>query len=180
MNITDSYCTPLWLALRVGRFDTDPCSNPRSHIEAIYRYMLETGHDGLKLPWLGRTWLNHPYSDPMPWMQKLGYEMTMRRCTEAVVLPKVDHSTEWWQELVRPRLGFVCDEWKLHKRVQFDIPPDVLLELQAKHEAKCIKAGKPITKLQTSNNFCSSIIHWHMPATAQLELADVATLWVQG
>lgn len=156
-NITDSYCTPLYITARLGQFTTDPCSNPRAHIPAVFRYMLETGHDGLTLPWFGRVFLNHPYSNPMPWMLKLHDELG-NACTEAVVLPKHDHSTQWWQVLVQPHEGFVCDEWKFNKRIQFDPPPG-------------IKAS--------SNNFCSSVYHWRKPDTARLEIADIATLWVR-
>lgn len=164
----------------MGMFTTDPCSNPRSHIKAAIKYSLETGHDGLALPWFGRTWLNHPYSEPMPWMQKLHAELG-KSCTEAVVLPKHDHSTEWWQVLVSTyHEGFVCDDWQLNKRLQFDIPPDVLAAMIAKHEAKCKAKGLPVTQFTTSNNFCSSVIHWRRPDTARLELHDIATLWVRG
>jgi hypothetical protein len=185
MNVTDSYCTPLWFAQRVGNFVTDPCSNPRSHIAAIIKYMLETGHDGLALPWFGRTWLNHPYSDPMPWMLKLHAELG-QACTEAVVLPKHDHSTEWWQVMVQPHEGFTCDQWQLHKRMQFDIPPDVLERLTAEHIAEWAAkhparaaAGKKPPKLNTSNNFCTSVIHWRRHEAPRLEISDIASLWVQ-
>lgn len=184
-DATDCYCTPLHISQRLGLFTTDPCSNPRSNIDAIIKYMLETGHDGLKLPWFGRTFLNHPYSDPMPWMLKLHAELG-NACSEAVVLPKHDHSTEWWQVLVQPHAGFTCDEWKLNKRIQFDVPPEEVARLTAEHIAKwTIKhparaaAGKKPPKLNTSNNFCSSIYHWRDGSTARLELHDIATLWVR-
>jgi len=184
-DATDCYVTPLWLSERLGRFITDPCSNPRAHIQAVFRYMLETGHNGLKLPWFGRTWLNHPYSDPMPWMLKLHAELGAA-CTEAVVLPKHDHSTEWWQALVQPHEGFVCDEWKLNKRIQFDVPPEELERLMAEHIAKWTAkhparaaAGKKPPKLNTANNFCSSLYHWRRPDAAVLQLDDIATRWVR-
>jgi hypothetical protein len=45
----DSACTPKWLAELLGKFDLDPCSNPRSHVQAQKRLMLESGDDGLWL-----------------------------------------------------------------------------------------------------------------------------------
>src|SRR5574338_920706 len=43
----DSWCTPKWLAELLGRFDLDPCSNPRSHISAAVHLTLEGGDNGL-------------------------------------------------------------------------------------------------------------------------------------
>jgi len=170
MSLTDKYCTPLWLARRVGRFDTDPCTNPLSHIEATIKYMLETGHDGLALPWHGRVWMNHPYSKPLPWMYKLHYERAMGRVTESLVLAKLDTSTLWWAKLTSPLAG-PCDVWAFKERINFDIPPDLLAEMQRKHEAK----GK-IGEVQTSNNFCSALVH-HRGNAPRLDLWDVADLW---
>jgi hypothetical protein len=31
---SDAWCTPWALAIALGKFDLDPCSNPRSHIRA--------------------------------------------------------------------------------------------------------------------------------------------------
>lgn len=42
-----SYCTPRKWALAVGPWDVDPFSNPRAHIVAADRCMLEDGGDGL-------------------------------------------------------------------------------------------------------------------------------------
>lgn len=165
MPDTDSYCTPAWLAARLGQFDFDPCSNPRSHIDALDFASLENGDDGLLLPWNGKIWLNHPYSNPMPWMQKLHQERIAGRCKESMVLAKLDPSTKWWKYLTDPELG-PCDLWVFDKRLQFDCPPGI----------------KP-----SSNNFCSVLVHhgelelefgaprYYKPP--QLDLSDVATLW---
>lgn len=102
-------------------------------------------------------------------MRKLSYERVMKRCTESVVLAKLDPSTAWWGELTRDR---ACDLWIFKARINFDIPPEVLAEMQRAHEAKG-RTGK----VSTSNNFASCIVHHRNPATAGLELHDVAQLW---
>jgi DNA N-6-adenine-methyltransferase (Dam) len=169
-HLTDKYCTPKWLADRVGCFDTDPCTNPLAHIIATTKYMLEAGHDGLTLPWHGRVWMNHPYSDPLPWMNKLTYEHAVGRCTESLVLAKLDTSTEWWRVLT----SAPCDLWVFKKRINHDIPPEILDEMQRKHDAKG-RTGK----VSTSNNFCSVLVH-HRGAAARLDLHDVAQIWTPG
>jgi hypothetical protein len=150
MSLSDEYCTPKWLADCVGTFDTDPCTNERSHIRARTKYSLPT--NGLQLPWQGRVWLNHPYSNPLPWMEKLYYEQSIGRCTESLVLAKLDPSTEWWKVLTSQS----CVLWVFKKRIQFEPPLG-------------IKAS--------SNNFCSVLVH-HRGATGDmLNLDDVAQLW---
>lgn len=170
---TDSYCTPKWLADRLGTFDTDPCSNPRSHIQATTKYSLETHDNGLELPWHGRVWLNHPYSKPLPWMCKLHFERTMGRCTESLCLAKLDTSTVWWATLTAIRYG-VCDLWMLHRRVQFDIAPETLDAMRRSRVAK----GKP-PQMPAQNNFCSVLVHHRAPNTSELDLCDIATKWVR-
>lgn len=94
-DTTDAQCTPRDLALALGPFETDPCSNPRSHVQARLRYMLERGQDGLRLPWFGLTFVNGPYSDPLPWCQRL------RAHHEPWVgLWKLDTTTRWFAELM--------------------------------------------------------------------------------
>lgn len=93
---TDHQNTPRDLALELGRFDLDPCSNPRSHILADRSYCLERGENGLALPWAGSVWCNGPYSEPLPWCERL------RAHREPwAALWKLDTTTEWFAVLTR-------------------------------------------------------------------------------
>lgn len=98
----DAQCTPRDLANDLGIFALDVCSNPRSHIQAIRTFSLEAGQDGLAEPWtltprgpLGSVWCNGPYSDPLPWCERL-------RDHDApwCALWKLDTTTAWWRELM--------------------------------------------------------------------------------
>jgi hypothetical protein len=117
---TDSWCTPKWLADLLGRFDLDPCSNERSHVQAdvmlqleptiapentgsvlddmaaLGKYLKRRQGDGLAHEW-GRssTFVNPPYSNPLPWALKL-------RDHEGpwCALLKLDPSTRWWAALM--------------------------------------------------------------------------------
>jgi hypothetical protein len=66
----DHYCAPPWLAERIGPVHTDPASNIYSFIRAVLSYSGKFGQDGLKLPWIGRTYVNSPYSNPTPWAER--------------------------------------------------------------------------------------------------------------
>lgn len=92
----DAQCTPRDLALELGAFDLDPCSNPRSHVQAATRYMLEEGRDGLTLPWHGSVYCNGPYSNPLPWCERLRMH-NGPWCS----LWKLDTTTRWWFELMQ-------------------------------------------------------------------------------
>lgn len=68
---SDDYYTPKWLfdALNTT-FDLDAAA-PKGGIPwipAAKHYSIED--DGLAQPWSGRVWLNPPYSNPLPWIEK--------------------------------------------------------------------------------------------------------------
>jgi hypothetical protein len=166
--ISDEYCSPAWLTAMLPPVDLDPASNPRSTVRAKRTFSLEKKLDGLRLPWSGSVWLNFPYSDPMPWCEKLIKELTAGRCTEAIVLCKLDPSVSWWHTLT----SFEQPEmWAFDRRVQFDEPH----ELVAERLRKYAEAGKPGGE-KSSTNFCSAIIH-HRGKAPELKLDAVATRW---
>ena len=68
---TDVWLTPPELVKSLGSFDLDPCSP----IDAPWRlaplYYTEK-HDGLKMPWCGRVFMNPPYGiQAKHWLKKL-------------------------------------------------------------------------------------------------------------
>ena len=105
----DSWATPKHVAEVLPRRERliDPCSNPRSFVDAIVRFMLELGEDGLALPWRPRAWnapddvlltyVNAGFSDLWPWVEKLRTER--ERIAGAAFMVNVDNSTRWWQGL---------------------------------------------------------------------------------
>lgn len=114
---TDDWGTPKWLCELLGTFDTDPCSNPRSHVKAHQRIQLEDVTDaqraelaairdvtsdvwidkldGLTAPWVGSVFCNPPYSDPLPWARRLA-----AHGGPWVALLKLDTTTRWWATLM--------------------------------------------------------------------------------
>lgn len=173
---SDAFCTPLWLAKLLGRFDFDPCSNPRSHIDADWSFMRELGHDGLKMRWLGRGFENWPYSDPMPWAEKSIHEMMVGHCTELVVLCKLDPSTEWWKVITQNVLG-VVDRWDFDERIAFDEHPDSIAWREQRRREAIERGDEKIPAVKTSSNFASTIIHHRNVDDGMLDLSAHATLW---
>lgn len=100
--------------------DLDPASHliaqRRIHAERFY-----TAEDnGLKQEWVGRVFLNPPYSRNLIalFIEKLAAELKDARCTAAIVLTHAYTDTSWWQRLAgcaplicfpRGRIRFVND-----------------------------------------------------------------------
>lgn len=116
----DTWCTPEWLARAVGRWDLDPCSNERSHIDAARTFRLDQGRDGLTMakyvPRSARVWINPPYShgSVIKWVRAY-------RRTRFCFLVRFDVSTEWWSELWGSA-SVLATPWT---RVAFEPPPGV-------------------------------------------------------
>lgn len=90
---SNDWCTPAWLCELLGRFDLDPCSNARSHVQSDIRRIWPV--NGLAYPWHGSVFVNPPYSNVGPWAAKLA-DHTGPWCA----LLKLDPSTRWWATLM--------------------------------------------------------------------------------
>ncbi|MGE5801582.1 MAG: hypothetical protein ACM358_04955 [Gemmatimonadota bacterium] len=88
-----TYCTPKKYAEAVGPWDLDPFSNPRSHIVATHRCMLEDGGDGLL--------------DAEPGLFRAGGD----------ALPRVAEST--WRVFIQPDYQFVEEAIAHYKHTRF-------------------------------------------------------------
>jgi hypothetical protein len=128
----DSYCTPSWLTVMLPEVDLDPCSNSRSTVRARKTYSLERGEDGLRLPWRDAVFINPPYSDVYPWVDRLWncYDRS-EGVTSAGFLVNCDPSTKWWKVLC----SVLPVRFDFDKRIQFDPPPGVTRSSNSKPQS---------------------------------------------
>ena len=119
----DHRCTPrfVWEAAltAIGRkqFDCDPATNEHSTVPAKICYDGSCPEmDGLLQPWEGNVWLNFPFSNPMPWVEKSAKELP--RIRSLTVLGPNDSSVKWHQRLVRIVDAYAA--WP--KRFHFPLP----------------------------------------------------------
>lgn len=71
-NENDEWYTPAWLFKAIGiEFDLDPCSPgaPPSSVPA--KRHLTKIDNGLTAEWIGRVWLNPPFSSKRAWYERL-------------------------------------------------------------------------------------------------------------
>lgn len=84
----DNWGTPDWL-MNIFEDWFDPC--PMKSIT------LNPDYDGLKEAWGSKTYVNPPYSNPLPWVEKAIEESKKGKII--VMLLKVDTSTRWFAKL---------------------------------------------------------------------------------
>ena len=94
----DTTLTPLVLLDRLGEFDLDPCGFP-GHRTA--RQLICWPDDGLQKDWNGRVWLNPPYSEPAPWLDRL----LKHGDGTALVLASTD--TKWFHDHATKATGLL-------------------------------------------------------------------------
>jgi hypothetical protein len=129
-----SWCTPKKYADKVGRFDLDPFSNSRSHINAASTCWLERGDDGLgngepgsywqeeyagvgfgKATATTRVWIQPPYDIVLKAIRHYGH-------TRFTALLRLDPSTQWFEELYKLSEIILVPAGD---RIEFDPPPGV-------------------------------------------------------
>ncbi len=75
----------------LGPFDLDPCAGPET---CLARQNISLPVDGLLDEWHGRVWLNPPYNDIAPWMDRLASH------GDGIALVFARTDTAWFQEAV--------------------------------------------------------------------------------
>ncbi len=68
---SDDYYTPKWVFDALGlTFDLDVCAPPGGVPWIPCDKFFTLADDGLSQPWVGRVWMNPPYSDVEPWWRR--------------------------------------------------------------------------------------------------------------
>lgn len=125
---SDDRCTPPHVLHAVGLFwpqgiGLDPCWNPWSLVQA--RSTFTRAQDSLRFDWSkidgvrerGTIWMNPPYSDPLPFCDRLRCALDGAWPIEALALVKHDPTTKWWAILRPFARAYVHVDTRLHFRL---------------------------------------------------------------
>lgn len=122
-DATDVSFTPPHVFDALGlRFDLDPAAPPGGVPWVPADAFYTEADDGLLQPWHGRIWLNPPYSNPRPWIERF-----IAHRDGAALLP-ADTATGWFHEWViqaetfcflRGRLRFIREDAALETSARF-------------------------------------------------------------
>lgn len=102
----DSWSTPAEFLEQIARpllgtIDLDPASNVAAQAVVRAARWASAEDDGLAQPWVGRVWLNPPYSYPLVerFADKALEEWEARRVTHMLILVNSSTSSAWWHRL---------------------------------------------------------------------------------
>ena len=99
--MSDEWYTPQLLFNQLGlRFDLDvaaPKGN-KGHVPADRKYTIDD--DGLAQDWVGRVWMNPPYSKPAPWIEKW-----LNHNNGIALLPMA--KSKWFNRMVESDANFI-------------------------------------------------------------------------
>lgn len=108
---SDEWYTPIELIHSLGAFDLDPACGPLCEANTARR-KYGPAEDGLAQEWKGRVWLNPPFSNARPWVEKLVQH------GDGVLLVFCRSDAIWFQKTVEIAGGF----FMLSGRTQFTRP----------------------------------------------------------
>lgn len=100
-NRSDEMYTPLYildwarLAMKIDQFDCDPATPLDNPTGAKVYYTLENSGLAEKNDWIGNVFMNPPFSNQLPFVQKLLSQLKKGNVKQCVFLTKSDFRPKW-------------------------------------------------------------------------------------
>lgn len=108
----DTWLTPSWILDKLGRFDLDPCAADEFPSRIAPQYFTAE-LNGLTRPWFGRVFMNPPFSNLTPWLER------MSQHGDGIALLPGNHETFAWTKFVWAKADALL---LLPGRVSFMLP----------------------------------------------------------
>ena len=109
----------------LGAIDLDPATSLYAQtygVEARRFYSLEAGEDGLELPWSGRVWLNPPYKNVRPWIDRMVNAWSSQEIEAGLLLINANTETRWFSTLWPHAICFIHGRLKFWRPSGTDAP----------------------------------------------------------
>ena len=87
-----------------GQFDLDACARPETAKAPAF---FTKADNALARRWYGRVWMNPPFSNPQPWLEKAVHETVGRHADLVVALLPAATDTGWFHDWVLPHASEV-------------------------------------------------------------------------
>jgi hypothetical protein len=137
----DEQYTPKWIFDRMGiEFDLDVAApiSGKTHVPSHKHY--NELDDGLVQPWVGRVWMNPPYSTLSPWIRKF---ITHNNGIGLVCISKSLAFEELWEQadglvFLDPRIEFQQPDGS-HKKI---FMPTILMAMGEDNVSAISKVGR--------------------------------------
>jgi len=107
----DELYTPAWIFDLLGlQFDLDVASSDSQEIIVPATNRFTINDDALTQEWVGRIWMNPPFSKPAPWVEKWLVH------SNGIALLPLSGNSRWWRALwesdasvamIKPNTGFI-------------------------------------------------------------------------
>jgi phage N-6-adenine-methyltransferase len=106
----DWYTPKLYIDLArevMGGIDLDPATSAFAQETVGAKTFYTVDDDGLSKEWAGRVWINPPFSNVLPFADKLISHLEVGDVTQAIVLTNNNTDTVWWHKMAELANG-VC------------------------------------------------------------------------
>jgi hypothetical protein len=84
----------------LGEIDLDPASSAAAQAVVQARQFFTKAEDGLQQDWHGRVWLNPPYSNPAPWIDRALTAYAAGQVLALLILVNDQTDAAWYQRLL--------------------------------------------------------------------------------
>jgi hypothetical protein len=166
----DHWNTPEWIVERLHKIapiDLDPCSNPTSKVKA--KKAIQPPRDGLQAQWKGHVYLNTPFSNIYPWVQK-GFVLSRfgeHDLQHVTYLIPFSPETQYWKliwnspDYLSRRKGAKTVIGTFPSRIHFNDPRNLVRKENPRLSIALVYYGlEPEKCVQAFGDVCRFITSW--------------------
>lgn len=151
MKENDEWYTPREIIQSLGEFDLDPATSLEAYrLNQSAKKIYTATDDGLKQEWMGRVWLNPPYSNPL----NRYFMMKMAEHNNGIALVFAKIEAKWFHDIV---LSHAIAIKFLYSRIRF-YKPDGTQGLQPRNGSMLVAYGRENAEILIGNTLKGKVL----------------------